>query len=737
MKIIYHPEYQEFHLFNDRISYLIGILANGQLAHLYFGPRLPDEPKKSHRYLADISDTPQAVFLPVQPPLSLEFTMQEYPGYGTTDFRQPAFEMLQQNGSRISSFEYVGHKIYEGKKNLNGLPCTYVEEAGEAQTLEITLLDRLLRCEVVLSYTIFRDYSAIARNVCFYNRGGEELTLTRAMSMSIDFDDTAFQMLHLDGAWGRERQIQLHPLHQGVQSVGSTRGCSSAESNPFLALLRFGTNERQGEAYGFSLVYSGNFLAQVEADTHGTARVMMGIHPQSFAWELHPGTNFQTPEAVLVYSGSGLNRLSQTYHELFRSRLAKGWWRDRERPVLINNWEAMGFDFDEKKILQLASIAKELGMEMFVLDDGWFGKRNNDRAGLGDWFVNREKIPDGIDGLSKKIEKMGLKFGLWFEPEMVNEDSNFYHAHPDWVLNTPGRARSVGRNQYVLDFSNKNVVQAVYEMMAAVLRDAHISYVKWDMNRKITECFSNGGKTGQGEVFHRYILGVYSLYEQLTREFPHVLFEGCASGGGRFDPGLLAFAPQSWTSDNTDAGERLKIQYGTSLVYPLSCIGCHVSAVPNQQIGRTTPLSTRANAAFFGSFGYELDLNKLPESEKQAIKEQIVYFKTHRRLIQNGLFYRLKSPFTGNDCSWMVVSKDKSEAVLGYYKLHNEANRPYPRVRLLGLSENGTYELCERPGEVYTGAELMNAGLVVRPCELCGGNSDYSSALYNLKMLVE
>lgn len=733
MDIIYYPETREFHLFNREISYWVDILENGQLGHLYFGKRIPEPSEKSHRYLADISDTPHATFLPVEPPLSLEFTLQEYPSYGTTDFRQPAFELLQPNGSRISDFEYRSHRIFSGKPKLEGLPATYTEDEREAETLEITLTDSLLCCDAVITYTIFRDYPAIARSVRFDNRGSEKLVLTRAMSMSIDFPDKNYRMLHLDGAWGRERYIQLHPLHQGIQSTSSARGCSSAESNPFFALLRPGTDERGGEVYGFSLVYSGNFLAQAEVDTYGTTRVMMGIHPQSFSWELCGGKSFLAPETVLVYTDAGLNRMSQIYHGLYRKRLARGFWRDRDRPILINNWEATGFDFDEESILRLARTASELGIEMLVLDDGWFGKRNTDSAGLGDWFANLKKIPDGIGGLSERIESLGLKFGLWFEPEMVNKDSDFYRAHPDWILSAPGRLTSAGRNQYVLDFSNAEVVRALYEMMAAVLRGAHISYIKWDMNRHITECFSRCGGAAQGEIFHRYVLGVYSLYERLTREFPHILFEGCASGGARFDPGMLFYAPQSWTSDDTDAAERLKIQYGTSLVYPLSSIGSHVSAVPNQQVGRVTPLTSRASVSFFGTFGYELDLNALTSPEKEAVKKQIALFKVHRGLIRNGLFYRLKSPFTGNDCSWMVVSEDGSEAIVGYYRLLCEANVAFTRVRLLGLAEDGVYEVSARSGETFTGAELMYAGLMIRPGELCGGGYDFSSVLYHIK----
>src|SRR5699024_10804683 len=434
-----------------------------------------------------------------------------------------------------------------------------------------------------------------------------------------------------------------------VQAVYSLRGCSSHNYNPFLALKREETTEGNGEVYGFSLVYSGNFLAQADVDTYDTTRVTMGIHPDTFSWNLKPGETFQTPEAVMVYSDHGLNGMSQAYHTLYRSRLARGFWRDRERPVLINNWEATYFDFDEDKILEIVKTAKELGVELFVLDDGWFGKRNDDTSSLGDWYPNLEKLPDGITGVARRVEEMGLKFGLWFEPEMTNKESRLYREHPDWILSVPGRKVSVGRNQYVLDFSREEVVNAIFEQMKKVLTEAPISYIKWDMNRSMSEVYSAGaGAKDQGKVMHKYILGVYRLYDMLTKEFPEILFESCASGGARFDPGLLYYAPQCWTSDDTDAVERCKIQYGTSFVYPVSSMGAHVSAVPNHQLLRNTSLETRANVAYFGTFGYELDPNRLTEEEKEEVKAQITFMKQYRHLIQYGTFYRLLSPFEGN-----------------------------------------------------------------------------------------
>lgn len=733
MAIIFHPHSGEFHLWNEQISYVIKILDNRQLGNLYYGPKLTDRDSFSHLLEGGLKPLAAYVF-ENDYQLSMQYTKQEYPSYGTTDFRYPAVEIRQPNGSRITCFEYQSHAILQGKKKLKGLPATYVEEEQEAETLEITLYDGLIDAELVLSYTIFRDFPAMTRSATFVNHGMEPFCLTRALSACVDLPDCDFEMIHLAGAWSRERHLKTRRLEQGVQGIYSMRGASSAEHNPFLALKRASTTEFSGEVYGFSLVYSGNFLAQVEVDTHGMTRMLMGIHPDQFEWRLCSGEIFQTPEVVMVYSKNGLNGMSQTYHRLYRTRLVRGVWRDQVRPILINNWEATSFDFDEAKIIGIARTAKDLGIELFVLDDGWFGARNNDRAGLGDWKVNLEKLPEGITGLAAKIEKMGMKFGLWFEPEMVNKDSDLYRAHPDWILSTPGRAASPSRNQHVLDFSRKEVVDYIYGMMSKVLREAAISYVKWDMNRYITECYSQSKAfSEQGKVFHEYILGVYDLYERLTSEFPSILFESCSSGGARFDPGMLYYAPQTWTSDDTDAIERLKIQYGTSYVYPLSCMGAHVSEVPNQQLGRVTPLETRANVAYFGVFGYELDLNFLTEAEKEEVRRQITYAKQHRGLLQQGTFYRLRNPFHDSVAAWMVVSEDSREALIGYYQILNEANPGWKRLKLEGLDPNSSYYVNENRDRAHFGDELMSAGLVITREELCSGGADFASILFYLK----
>ena len=720
MSIVFSEKSQTFHLFNSKISYIMGVLPNGHMGQLYFGKRIHQ--KEDYTYLLEMVPRSMGSYVfEGKRTLSLEHVKQEYGVYGSSDYRFPAVEILQENGSRISDFCYKSHTVTDGKPKLPGLPATYTEKDEEAQTLILTLEDKVTGIELQLLYTLFAGDGVIARSARFINRGGSAVHLLKAMSLCMDLPDCEYDWVQFSGAWARERHMKVRRLEKGIQSVGSTRGHSSHEHNPFVILKRPGTDEFQGEAIGFGLVYSGNFLAQAEVDTHDTTRVILGIHPESFDWKLEPGEEFQTPEAVMVYTDRGMNDMSQVFHRLYQKRLARGYWRDRVRPILINNWEATYMDFNEEKLLRIAETAKECGIELFVLDDGWFGARRDDTAGLGDWKANTELLPDGIAGIAQKIEDMGMKFGLWFEPEMVNKNSDLYREHPDWILAAPGRSHSQGRYQHVLDFSRKEVVDYIYESMAEILGNAKVSYVKWDMNRSITECYSGALPADrQGEVFHRYILGVYDLYERLTSAFPEVLFESCASGGARFDPGLLYYAPQGWTSDDTDAVERLKIQYGTSYCYPISSIGAHVSASPNHQVMRDTPLSTRANVACFGTFGYELDLNRLSAEEQEAVKRQVEFMKRYRELLQFGTFYRLKSPFEGdgNITAWMVVSEDRKKAVVGWYKILNGVNMPYMRLKLRGLDPDREYAVREE-GEAqgkdcgsFYGDELMNAGLV-------------------------
>lgn len=738
MPITYNEQSREFHLYNNKISYLIKILANEQLGQLYFGKRIPN--RKNHDYLVENTYRPVTSYVfDDDYSFSLGNVKQEYPAYGTTDQRRPALDIKQPNGSQITDFKYVSHKIYAGKRKLTGLPATYVEDESEATTLEINLYDELIQVTLCLQYTIFENSAALARSVKFSNDSDQKYQLKTALSLNLDLPDANYEWLQFSGAWGRERHLHKTPLRPGIQAINSARGASSHMQNPFVILKRPFTTEEQGEALGVSFVYSGNFLAQAEVDEYSVTRLQIGIDPFQFSWCLKPNETFQTPEAILAYTSEGLNQLSQTFQKLYTTRLARGYWRDKERPILINNWEATYFDFTEEKLLSIAKKAKELGIELFVLDDGWFGERTKETAGLGDWYVNRNRLKNGISGLSRKIHDLGMMFGLWFEPEMVNKDSDLYRKHPDYIIETPKRHASHGRKQYVLDFSRKEVVDNIYEQLVKILDEGEIDYIKWDMNRNITECYSIAYPSEQqGEIMHRYILGVYDLYERLIERYPKILFESCASGGGRFDAGMLYYAPQAWTSDDSDAIERLKIQYGTSFGYPQSMMGAHVSASPNEQLGRNTPLKIRGDVAFFGAFGYELDLDKLSSTELASIKKQIELMKKYRSIFQYGTFYRLKSPFEGNIVSWMVVSEDKSQAIVGYYKILNDVNCEYRRLCLPGLDADTLYNVQEELGSYlgnFTGDELANIGLVTT--DASAGQNQETTDFYSKLFILE
>ena len=712
MPIIYNEKTREFHLYNQEISYIIKILDNDQPGQLYYGKRLTRREDFSHLFEYAMRDMSPYAF-EGNSTFSLENIKQEYPTFGCGDMRFPAYEIERENGSHVVEFVYKEHKIYNGKPKLEGLPATYVESDDEAQTLELVLEDTSINTRIVLLYTIYEAFPVIARSVRFECDSDEKITLLSAMSACVDLPDKDYEMIDLAGVWARERHVRRHKLDYGIQSIYSMRGCSSYQFNPFLALARENADEFQGQVYGFSLVYSGNFLAQTEVDNYDTARVLMGIHPNGFKWTLEKGESFQTPEMVMVYSEAGLNGMSQTFHKLYRTRLARGTWRDKVRPILINSWEAFYFDFDAPKLLGLADAATDLGMELFVLDDGWFGKRDDSTSSLGDWYPNEEKLKGTLKELAEKINAKGLKFGLWIEPEMTNKDSDLYRAHPDWILAEQGKRICHSRTQYVLDFSKKEVREYIGDMLENLLAEVPVSYIKWDMNRTFSEVFSNGNdREYQGKVCHKYILGVYELYERLTSRFPHVLFESCASGGARFDPGMLYYAPQGWTSDDTDAIERLKIQYGTSMVYPVSCMGSHVSASPNHQTNRVTPIETRADVAYFGTFGYELDLLKLGEEDKAEIRRQIAFMKEKRDLIQKGTFYRLKSPFEGNETAWMIVSEDQKKALVGYYRVMQPVNVGFKRLKLKGLKEDTCYKVSGYAYDCY-GDELMQVGMIL------------------------
>ena len=738
MAIIIDQEQKLITLHTKNTTYQMGVGNYGQLLHLYYGKRLTGD----MRYLLIYYDrgfSGNPYEAECDKTYSMDALPQEYPGFGNGDFRSPAFVQKNADGSYCADLRYVSCEVCKGKYQIPGLPAAYDETGAESETLKVYLEDAPGGVRVTLLYGVFAELDIITRAVQITNCGTEAVHVEKAASAALDFMTGEFDVIHFHGRHGMERIFERTPVEHGNQVFGSRRGASGHQQNPFVMLSGKQTGEDAGECYGCMLLYSGNFKAEAEKDQYEQTRLVMGLSDEMFSWKLEPGETFDTPEAVLSYSANGFSALSWNLHRLIRSHICRSAYRDTKRPVLINNWEATYFDFTEDRLVEIAKKAKECGVELFVLDDGWFGARRNDRAGLGDWVANEELLPNGIKGLSERIEALGLKFGLWFEPEMVNKDSDLYRAHPDWILQTPGRNTSHGRYQYVLDFSRKEVVDHIYGMMAKLLSESKISYIKWDMNRSITECYSSKLPSDrQGEVFHRYILGVYALYERLTNEFPEVLFESCASGGGRFDPGMLYYAPQGWTSDDSDAIERLKIQYGTSMCYPLSSMGSHVSVVPNHQVFRNTPLHTRANVAYFGTFGYELDLNKLTEEEIKEVKEQITFMKEYREVLQFGTFYRLKSPFEGNETVWMVTNEDRTLAIVGYYRVLNGVNQPYSRVRLQGLNPDMIYENVWNHTENY-GDELMNYGLItsdatagevpgnVTPC------TDFESRIYMLK----
>ncbi|MFH5974764.1 alpha-galactosidase [Clostridium perfringens] len=735
MPIIFHKELKEFHLYNKEISYIIHILPNGHVGNLYFGKKI--DPYKTYNHLFEGIYRPLAAYVyEGDNKFSLQNTRQEYPTFGLSDFRKGAFLIKQENGSEISDFKYESHKIIEGKLKLKGLPQTYVENKEDATTLEITLLDEVIKSKLKIYFTIFEDRAVITRSASFLNLSNKTINIEKAMSFNLDLPDSNYNMIQLNGAWGRERHVYDRSIKEGTQGFYSLKGASSAEFNPFLALRRSNTDEFSGEVIGFSLVYSGNFMAEIDVDTYNQTRIMMGIHPDRFSWPLNLNEEFYTPEVVIVYSDKGLNYMSQVYHSLYRECLMRGKWKNSVRPILLNSWEALSFSIDEEKIKELATNASKLGVELFVLDDGWFGKRNNDNAGLGDWTVNKEKFPNGLNEIIEYINKLGMDFGIWIEPEMVNKESELYRSHPDWIIHDPNRKPSHTRNQYTLDFSRDEVVDHIYNQIEKLLSDYNISYVKWDMNRYITECYSKDkGANLQGTVYHKYILNVYKLYDKLTTRFPNILFESCSSGGARFDPGMLYYAPQTWTSDNTDAIERIKIQYGSSLVYPLISMGSHVSESPNQQVFRETALETRANVAYFGNLGYELDVNKLWDVEKEEIKKQIQFYKENREVFQFGEFYRIKNPYNNNISAWMVKSNDEKTIILGCYKLLNHANEGKERVKLFGLDKDGDYKLSYPYEKEFKGDELMNVGISMNDDYFCNSGNDFSSVLYLLRKI--
>lgn len=725
MSIRFDKENGVFNLSTPNTSYIFGIFKEKSLTHIYYGKRV-----ESDFQIEDVYKQTDRAFSPIRDGFSENDLLQEYPCYGSTDLRLPAFHARFEDGSTVTKLDYKGYRIEPGKPKLEGLPASYVEDESEADTLYVELVDSVGFIKVILIYTVYNTQDIITRSVKVVNEGNNNVELLRVMSMSMDIEQgRLYDFVHLQGAWARERHIERRPVLNGGIYIDSKRGSSSHHHNPFICLAEKNTTEDFGDAFGFGLVYSGNFVGGTEMNSEDYLRTYLGINDFNFRWILEPGKDFQAPEVIMTYSSEGFNKMSQNFHKLIRKRICRGKYRDTERPVLINNWEATYFDFNEEKIVNIAKTAKELGVELMVLDDGWFGKRDSDNCSLGDWYVDKKKLPDGIEHLADEINDIGMKFGLWFEPEMVSPDSDLYRAHPEWAIQIKGRESSLGRNQLILDLSRGDVCDYIIGFMSDILSKTKISYIKWDMNRNMSEPGSLLlPPEKQQEFSHRYMLGLYHVLETLTTNFPDVLFEGCSGGGGRFDLGMFYYYPQFWTSDDTDALERMYIQYGTSLLYPTSTMGAHVSAVPNHQVARTTSIETRGNLAMMGRFGYELDLGLLSDEEKEIVRQQIATYKKWGQTIHEADMYRLRSPFDTNNFAVEFLSEDKENVIVIYASILAKPNFKSDRVLLKGLDESATYRDIET-GKTYGGDVLGNIGLQIAV------NKDFGSRLIVLEKI--
>lgn len=710
MGIIYCEKDRTFTLQTKNTTYQMQVDRYGFLLHLYYGKKTDgcmdylltyyDRGFSGNPYDAGEDRT-----------YSMDTLPQEFPCYGNGDFRSTAFAVENADGSMSCDLRYKSHKIFDGKYNLEGLPAVYASEQ-EAQTLEILMEDPVTGVKVVLLYGVLPAQDIITRSVCVKNESSGKIYLNKIESASLDFLYGDYELLTFYGRHAMERNVQRVPVVHGTQKIGSVRGTSSHQYNPMMILAEKETTEDKGNCYAMSFVYSGCFQGEVLKDQLNQTRMMLGLQEEAFRYPLEAGEMFQAPEVILSYSSEGMNRLSQNLHHCIRQHICRGKYKEEIRPILINSWEAAYFDFTGDTIYELAKAAKEVNIDMLVMDDGWFGKRDDDNSGLGDWFVNEKKLGGTLGNLIKRINDLGVKFGIWIEPEMVSEDSDLYRKHPDWALTVPGRNPVRSRNQLVLDFSRKEVVDEIYDQICKVLDQGNIEYVKWDMNRSLMDVYSSVTRD-QGRVLHDYVLGLYDFLERLVQRYPNLLIEGCSGGGGRFDAGMMYYTPQIWCSDNTDAIDRLRIQYGTSFGYPVSVVGSHVSAVPNHQTGRKTPLHTRGVVAMSGTFGYELNLMKLSEEEKQEIREQIAEYKSYAPIIQNGLYYRLSDPTTGEICAWEFVhtdEKEQSKVLLNIVMQVIHGNMTVNYVKLQGLEETAVYRE-EKSGKRYTGAALMYGGM--------------------------
>lgn len=730
MSVFYSEKDRSFRLDANNTSYMMKYTEEGYLCHVYFGAKVPDD---DLGYLLRFDESPltplennrdRATFLDTTP--------FEYSCFGIGDYREAAFKILDDKGMTAADLRYKSHKIYKGKPALEGMPATFATDSSGCETLEITLEDKPLGLEVVLVYTAFDKLDVITRSVRVNNVGSRSVQLTRVLSTCIDFDTDKFDMITLNGSWARERAVERCRLHHGKQLIDSIKGESSHQNNPFVALCDNNADEDRGEVFGFNFVYSGNFFAQAEVTQHKKTRFVMGINPLDFTWLLEAGESFTAPEVVMVHSDEGLGKMSRTFHDLYRENLIRGEYKDKRRPILINNWEATYFNFDTEKLISIAREASKLGIEMLVMDDGWFGHRDSDNSSLGDWFVYEKKLQGGLKYLVDEVNKLGMKFGIWFEPEMISPDSELYKAHPDWAIQIEGRPLTMSREQYVLDYSNKEVRDYIYGLMRKILDSANIEYIKWDMNRQFTEIGSNFLPANrQRELWHRYVLGVYDVMNRLTTDYPHLLLENCSGGGARFDPGMLYYSPQIWCSDDTDAIERLKIQHGTSMCYPCSAMGAHVSDCPNHTVGRNTPFKTRGHVAMVGTFGYELDVTRIPQEDRDAIPAQIEEFNKFNTLVRTGDHYRIGNMFEDNTWdAWMFVSKDKTDALFEFVQVLARPNERSRRIKLKGLDPDAYYYEESEPDKKISGAALMNAGInIAKIWGADGISGDFSSKI--------